>query len=84
MSEHKQKQASSTPVSISPDETEKQRTVVPVKPISMKKAMSLLDVSRMTLDRRVKEGTLTKYYLGGKPYLDQDEIEKAFEIKIAV
>jgi predicted DNA-binding transcriptional regulator AlpA len=48
------------------------------KPISIKQAMSLLDVSRPTIERRVKEGTLQKFYLGSKPYLDLEQIEKAF------
>lgn len=51
----------------------------PEKPISIKKAMDLLDVSRMTIDRRVKQGKLTKYYLSDKPYLDLAEIEKSFK-----
>lgn len=50
----------------------------PKKPVSLKQAMALLDVSRTTLDRKVKEGILQKFYFGSKPYLDLDQIERAF------
>jgi hypothetical protein len=58
-------------------------THAPKKPLSFKRAMALLDVSRTTLDRKVKDGTLTKFYLGSKPYLDLEEIEKSFTLKIS-
>jgi hypothetical protein len=50
----------------------------PKKPLSFKQAMAMLDVSRTTLERKVKDGTLQKFYLGSKPYLDLEQIEKAF------
>lgn len=48
------------------------------RPVSYKRAMEILDVSRTTLDRKVKEGLFEKFYLGSKPYLDLDQIEKSF------
>jgi len=50
----------------------------PAKPISIKKAMELLDCTRVTLDAKIKKGVFTKYYLDGKPYLDEEEIKSKF------
>lgn len=47
--------------------------------ISRNKAMQLLELSRHSFEKVVKEGLLTVVYEGGKKYYQIDKIEKFME-----